>query len=239
VAETHRDEAPRVNTGRWDGEGYDVAGWYLPAEGTGGDFFDFEEPVAGCLAVSLGDVSGHGSGPTQVAAACRTMLRATLVQTLEPARVITEVNRLLCQESLDDRFVTAFFGILRRETHRLEYLSAGQGPILFYSQASGTIEELAIQGFPLGLSPGLLFEPSEAVEFAQGDFLALVTDGFFEWFNNAGECYGMERTKAQLACDCDRPAAEMIRRLHASVLDFADGSAQPDDLTAVMIKRVS
>ena len=178
-------------------------------------------------------------GPRSVAASCRALLRATLTQTHEPARVITEVNQLLCRDELDDRFVTAFFGILRYETHRLEYVSAGQGPILFYSRGNGTIDELAIQGFPLGLSPGLLFGPSEEVEFARGDFLALVTDGFFEWFNNAGECFGIERTKAQLTRDRDQPAAEIIRRLHASVLDFAGGSPQPDDLTAVMIKRLS
>ena len=33
--------------------------------------------------------------------------------------------------------MTAFFGILRSETHRLEYCSAGQGPILFYSRGNG------------------------------------------------------------------------------------------------------
>jgi sigma-B regulation protein RsbU (phosphoserine phosphatase) len=135
--------------------------------------------------------------------------------------------------------VTAFFGILHSETHRLEYQSAGQGPILFYSHSNGTIDELPIPGFPLGIAPGVLFGTSEEVAFARGDILALVTDGFFEWFNNAGECFGIERTKAQLARDRDQPAAEIIRRLHAAVLDFAAGAPQPDDLSAVMIKRRS
>ena len=239
MAETHRDEAPRVKIERWDAGGYDVAGWCLPAEETGGDFFDFEEPrrrQAGhrprrCQRTRRRARAGRGYVPR--------VLRATVAHTQEPARVITEVNRRLCREELDDRFVTAFFGILCCETHRLEYLSAGQGPILFYSRSRSTIDELAIQGFPLGLSPSLLFDPSKEVEFACGDFLALVTDGFFEWFNKAGECFGIERTKAQLTRDRDRPAAEIIRRLHASVLDFAGGSPQPDDLTAVVIKRVS
>ena len=220
-------------------EGYDVAGWCLPAEETGGDFYDFQDLRGGGLAVALGDVSGHGAGPARLAASCRVLLRATARQNDEPARVITEVNQLLCREELDDRFVTAFFGILHHETHRLGYASAGQGPILFYSRTKDTIDELAIQGFPLGLTPNLAFGPTEEIEFARGDFLALVTDGFFEWFNAAGECFGIERTKAQLTHDRDKPAAEIIRRLHACVLDFAGGTPQPDDLTAVMIKRLS
>jgi sigma-B regulation protein RsbU (phosphoserine phosphatase) len=219
--------------------GYDIAGWYQPADETGGDFFDFPDRGDGRLGVAIGDVSGHGVGPALVVAACRAFLRATLVQCDEPSRVISQVNQLLCQDDLEDRFVTAFFGILRRDAHQIDYVSAGQGPILFYSHAKGTIAELEIQGFPLGLSPNLTFGPPEAVKFAPGDFLALITDGFFEWFNGAGECFGIERMKAQIDRDRDRSAAEIIRQLHLTVLDFADGSPQPDDLTAVVIKRLA
>jgi phosphoserine phosphatase len=220
-------------------EGYDIAGWYQPADETGGDFFDFPDRGPGRVGVAIGDVSGHGVGPALVVAACRAFLRATLIQTDEPSRVITQVNQLLCHDQLEDRFVTAFFGMVGRDAHQIEYVSAGQGPILFYSRERGTISELEIQGFPLGLSPDLTFGPPETVKFAPGDFLAVITDGFFEWFNPQGECFGIERMKAQVARDCDRPAAEIIRQLHATVLDFAAGSPQPDDLTAVVIKRLA
>jgi phosphoserine phosphatase len=218
--------------------GYDIAGWYHPAEETGGDFFDFQEPCPHGLAVAVGDVSGHGFGPALVAASCRAYLRAILTQTDEPAEVVTRVNQLLCKDQLDDRFVTAFVGILRRGGHRLDYVSAGQGPILFFTRDQGRVDELVIQGYPLGLAPGLSFDPPVSIEFAAGDFLALVTDGFFEWFNHQGECFGIERTKAELARNHDQSASEIIRRLHASVLDFVGCSPQPDDLTAVVIKRL-
>jgi phosphoserine phosphatase len=270
VAETDRDDAPRVDPpGRHrkdladQGErferdleiarqiqeallprvcpavvGYDIAGWYLPAEETGGDFFDFQEPGPDGLAVAVGDVSGHGFGPALVAASCRAYLRAILTHTNEPAQVVTQVNQLLCKDQLDDRFVTAFVGVLRRAGHRLDYVSAGQGPILFFSRAIARVDELVIQGYPLGLAPALSFGPPVGVEFAAGDFLALVTDGFFEWFNSEGECFGIERTKIELARNSDQSASEIIRRLHASVLAFVGQSPQPDDLTAVVIKRV-
>jgi serine phosphatase RsbU (regulator of sigma subunit) len=219
-------------------DGYDIAGWCHPAEETGGDFFDFLEPAPDRLAVAVGDVSGHGSGAALVAVSCRAYLRAVLAQTDEPLPVIHRVNELLCKDPLDDRFVTAFLGVLRRASHRLDYVSAGQGPILLFTGANGQIEELSIQGFPLGLSPGLSFGPALGVTLAAGDFVALVTDGFFEWFNDEGECYGIERIKGELARHRDQTASEMIRRLHASVLEFVGCSPQPDDLTAVVIKRL-
>jgi phosphoserine phosphatase len=220
-------------------EGYDIAGWYQPADETGGDFFDFQDRGDGRLAVAVGDVSGHGVGPALVAAECRAFLRATLLGTDEPSPVITQVNQLLCRDQFEDRFVTAFFGILRHDTHRLDYVSAGQGPILFYAHGGGPTDELEIQGFPLGLSAELAFGPPRTIAFAPGDFLALITDGFFEWFNARGECFGIERMKAQIDRDRDRPAAEIIQSLYATVLDFADSSPQPDDLTAVVIKRLA
>ena len=219
--------------------GFDIAGWCQPADETGGDFFDFQDRGPGRLGIAIGDVSGHGVGPALVVAAFRAFLRATLIQTDEPARVITQVNQLLCNDQLEDRFVTAFFGVLDRDAYQCEYVSAGQGPILLYSRAEGTITELEIQGFPLGLSPDLSFGPPETVALAPGDFVALITDGFFEWFNVHGECYGIERMKAQIRRDSDRPACEIIRHLHEAVLDFAGGSPQPDDLTAVVIKRLA
>ena len=69
---------------RW--EGYDIAGWELPSDGIGGDFFDFEDRKAGRLMVAMGDVSGHGQAPALVAAACLAPLRATLLDTDEPGR---------------------------------------------------------------------------------------------------------------------------------------------------------
>jgi phosphoserine phosphatase RsbU/P len=219
--------------------GYDIAGWYQPADETGGDFFDFQDLGPGRLGVALGDVSGHGIGPALVVAECRAFLRATLTQTDEPSRVVTQVNQLLCHDQLDDRFVTAFFGVLGFNANRLDYVSAGQGPILFFSRAEGAFRELEIQGFPLGLSSDLTFGPTRTVTFAPGDFLALLTDGFFEWFNAQGECFGIDRMKAQIDRDRDRPAAEIIQRLHCTVLDFVAGSPQPDDLTAVVIKRLA
>ena len=190
------------------------------------------------LAVALGDVSGHGSGPRWSRRRAARCSGRRWSQTDEPARVITEVNQLLCQDQLDDRFVTAFFGILRCETHRLDYVSAGQGPILFYSRGQRHDRRAGDPGVPARPLARPVVRPQRGSRVRPGDFLALVTDGFFEWFNDAGECFGIERTKAQLARDRDQPAAEIIRRLHASVLDFAGGSPQPDDLTAVVIKRV-
>lgn len=137
-------------------DGYDIAGWHQPADETGGDFVDFQNFGGGRLSITIGDVSGHGIGPSLIVDECRALLYATLLETTEPARVLARVNRLLCGLArLDDRFVTVFFGMLDASAPdpALTYVSAGQGPILLFQQGCLLPQEQLIQGFPLGLGP--------------------------------------------------------------------------------------
>jgi len=70
-----------------------------------------------------------------------------------------------------------------------------------------------------------------------GDIVLLITDGFFEWENSAGEQFGTERLAAAVRQFSDREPEVIIAELYDSVLNFAQGTPQQDDLTAVLIKR--
>src|ERR1051325_207430 len=56
--------------------GFDVAGVSVPAEATGGDFFDYVRLADGRTAIVVADVSGHGTGPALLAAETRAYTRA-------------------------------------------------------------------------------------------------------------------------------------------------------------------
>ena len=67
--------------------------------------------------------------------------------------------------------------------------------------------------------------------------MLLITDGFFEWENAAVEQFGAERIGAIMKQFSEREPEVIIAELYDSVLNFANGTPQQDDLTAVMIKR--
>ena len=73
---------------------------------------------------------------------------------------------------------------------------------------------------------------------AHGGMLILITDGFFEWQNPRGEQFGIERISELIVTDAHRSAEEVIQRLHACVVNFAEGTPQDDNLTAVVVKRI-
>jgi sigma-B regulation protein RsbU (phosphoserine phosphatase) len=219
-------------------EGFDIAGWNLPADETGGDFFDFQELSAGNLAITLADVADHGIGPALLAAECRALVRASWSHSSELDRIVSLVNQLLAADMPDGGFVTAFFGLLQRSGNRLCYVSAGQGPILYFQGASGSVRELSTQGVPLGLDPDFRYEAPCAVTVSPGDLVVLLTDGFFEWSDTEGKQFGTERLRELIRLHHGLAAVDLIQTLYQAVLGFAGDSPQRDDLTAVVIKKL-
>ena len=219
--------------------GFDVAGWNRPADETGGDFFDFLPLEDGRLAVAIADATGHGIGPALVIAEARALFRALIGGQAGLERAVNDMHRLLCLDLPESRFVTAFCGVLDPAAGVIEFLSAGQGPILHYEAASETVRELPAQGLPLAFFPEAAYEGATQIALAQGDLLVLLTDGFYEWSRDDGEAFGEERVEGMIRRLHEAPAAEMIDALYEAVLEFSDGTRQGDDLTAVIIKRVA
>jgi phosphoserine phosphatase RsbU/P len=78
-----------------------------------------------------------------------------------------------------------------------------------------------------------------ALEMKPGDIVLLITDGFFEWQNRKEEEFGAERLATVVRKFSDREPEIIIAELYDAVLKFSQGTPQNDDLTAVLIKRVT
>lgn len=219
-------------------KGYDIAGWNKPADQTGGDCFDYFMLPDGSLALTIADATGHGIGPALMIAECRALFRATASMSTKLQDVVGRINNLLCADLPDDRFVTSFFGILFPESDALSYLSAGHGPLIKYTRATDLMEELPANGVPLGIMPDINWSEPDTFKMIKGDMLILVTDGYFEWKSPANEQFGIERILDLTRKNRDLPADEMIRLLNESVLSFAQGTCQADDLTALIVKKL-
>ncbi len=217
--------------------GFDIAGWNQPADETGGDCYDYLFRPDGSLAVTIADATGHGIGPALMIAECRALFRATISLSDNLADVARRVNNLLCEDLPDDRFVTAFFGILSPDECKLTYLSAGHGPLLKFTRATNEVAELSANAVPLGILPNIEFDSPDEFQMEAGDMMVLITDGFFEWVNPDGEQYGIQRICDLIREFRDSTSEQIIKTLHEAVVTFTRGTVQDDDLTAVVIKK--
>jgi len=218
-------------------DGFDVAGFSAPADATGGDTYDFLPLPNGRWMIIVADASGHGVGPALVIAETRAMLRAVCLQQPDISAVLQIVNRLLIADLHEARFVTCFFALLDPPAGRMTFASAGHGPMIFYDRKADEFRQVAATTLPLGVMEQMSFDRTISHEFSSGDFAVIMTDGFFEAVNDAGDQFGIERMIKRFRRDRDLPAAEMIAGLHKAVTEFTGRSAQADDLTAIVIRR--
>jgi serine phosphatase RsbU (regulator of sigma subunit) len=216
----------------------DIAGWNKPADETGGDYFDWLTLPDGRIAAILADVTGHGIGPALLATSCRAYARATFVAQSDLTTTMTHLNEAIWRDHSRGRFVTFVAAVCAQDGHQVEILSAGHGPILYYSRAQDSFSDVAAQAVPFGILPSFNSDPPSRLSFRSGDMLLLSTDGFFEWENTQGEQFGIERLMHVVRTCRDRPAEEVIGSLYEAVLTFSGGTSQQDDLTAVLLKHV-
>jgi len=220
--------------------GYSLAGRARPASETGGDVYDLARvggDASGSVFVMLADATGHGVGPALSSMQALGMLRVGLRLGAPLDRLVRDVNAQLAEDLSRGRFVTAFIGLLDADTHRVEYHAAGQAPLLLWRDTLGQGETLGATTVPLGVLPELPDDPVAALQLAAGDVLCLLTDGFFEATDAAGQPLGVAPLLTCLAATAGRPLEEVLEALFALVDERLDGRPQADDLTAVVVRR--
>jgi len=216
--------------------GYDLAATFRPAELTGGDTYDVATIDQGLLVV-LGDATGHGIAPALSVTQMHAMLRMAFRLGADLDAAYLQVNNRLAETLADDRFITAFVGLVDPAAHRLRFHSGGQGPIVHVRATDAACDRYKPTSFPLGAMALARARPPVEVALAPGDVVALLSDGFYERADASGELFGETRVEAILREHHGLDAAGLLARLERAVEAFARGAPQQDDMTAVIVKR--
>ena len=217
--------------------GLDMFAFTVPARHVGGDCYDVIDVGEGKLAITIGDVSGKGTPAAILMANVQAAVRALSESEVPPAELIERVNRLVHGYTEDSVFITFFYSVLDTRTGELIYVNAGHNPPCIL-RADGGREYLDRGGLVVGIMPGSEYEMGRAVLNA-GDDLVLYTDGITEAANRDDEMYGEERLEKLLVQHRHATAREIEERVYTSIKDFADGAAQTDDLTMVIVKMTT
>lgn len=209
----------------------DIAVYMQTATEVGGDYYDFNVNSNGALTAVVGDATGHGLKAGMMVTATKSLFES-LAAAMEPAAFLRRANHTIKQMQLGT--LKMALAMLRIDGRSLSLSSAGMPPIVVYRQASNTLEEIVFEGMPLGSLANFPYEEKQ-VELLPGDRIIIMSDGFPERRNAAGEMLEYRAAyKAILAAAPGSPQ-ETVEQLVAVGDQWANGRPQDDDVTFVVL----
>lgn len=218
--------------------GLDIAGLSVPCQETSGDYFDYVKRTGGRLGLVIGDVSGHGLAAALLMSTARAFLRAFAATEVNPAELVTRLNRFLSEDVETGRFMTLFYGEISLKERTLTYVRAGHNEPVIYRRETDIFEDLGEGGVALAVIDNFDFASTGPLPLGRGDVIVLYTDGIVEAMSPSREPFGIDRMKEILKRNRDLPAKEIVGKIRQSVRDHTGTDVREDDLTLVVARVV-
>lgn len=217
-----------------DHPGLSIAVSMQTATEVGGDYYDFHLSEDGVLTTAVGDATGHGARAGTMVTVVKSLFSADSGRSA-PREFLAEAAAAVKRMELGR--MAMGLTLARLEGHTLTIAAAGMPPALVYRSGSGTVEEIALEGMPLG---GLAFDYREVrMEVGPGDVLLLMSDGLPELQDGHlghGEPFGYPRVRKVFGELGGSAPEDIIAGLTAAARSWTGGEPPNDDITFVAVR---
>ena len=221
-------QASMVPSAPLSGDNFLFRGQMTPAKEVGGDLYNYFFLDDTHVGFFIGDVSGKGVPAALFMAKANAMLRLIVKDF-----AIEQANAILCEDNVENFFLTAFIATLDLTTGELTYVNCGHEPVFIYHDGvySALPEEA---NFMLGCLPDFPFKVQKA-KLAPGDRLFLYTDGLSEAMNLQGDLFGKKRILDCLNANAGKNSEGIFDAMHEDIRAFVSGAEQSDDACMVAL----
>lgn len=213
------DTFPRVTGGEFHAA-------YRPASDEaeiGGDWYDAFALPDGRIAISMGDVAGHGLEAATVMGEIRQAMRSAAVGEHSPALVLDHINSVINLRKAIG-MVTAIFGYYKPNVRELTYAVAGHPPPII-TIADGFSGFLPGGGMPLGVEPQINAK-DWTVTLPPRSCVVFYTDGMTEHSRDviAGERQLLDASVRAFEMDPENPALALQERIFDATVNRDDAA---------------
>jgi sigma-B regulation protein RsbU (phosphoserine phosphatase) len=209
---------------------------YMPSDELGGDFFNIFPLDDRRVVFYISDVSGHGAGSALMTIFAETFFSSHAPHSPDPAQLLTTLNTQFFREKLEEKYITAFLGVLDLERSLLTWSAAGNAapPLLFGERR---METLAMNSFPVGLVDGTCYA-NRQVSAPPGTSLLLYSDGLTDVCRDRGECALDEaRLREFLESGAGLATEDLLQEILRLARQDVPLEQCPDDITLAIINR--
>ena len=152
-----------------------------------------------------------------------------------PARILEDVNDIICANNKEEMFVSIWIGILEISSGKLVAANAGhEYPAIYraYSQFEIFRDK---HGLVVGAMEGVKYKEYE-VQMEPGDKIFVYTDGVAEAADPDNNMFGLERLLEALNQDPQAHVDTLLQNVRQSVDEFVKDAQQFDDLTMLCLE---
>lgn len=214
---------------------YEVAGVTQPVRFVGGDYYNVVRISDRQTVLCIADVAGKGMAAALLMSSLQAALKPLMWQKLAPRELCRRLNRILCDLTPVNKFISFFYAVLDDKANRLTYCNAGHNPPLVV-RADGTATELNAAGAVLGQFPDWVYEQSD-VQLKRGDQLLMFTDGLVEACDREEKAFGEAGLVEVAGRDGSASATEVMNEMMQAASLHCGGRFQ-DDASLVVLRAL-
>ncbi len=215
--------------------GLDVAAYSRSSRDVGGDYYDVIQLDECRTLLAIADVSGKGVPAALLMANVQAALNILARLELPPTKIVSEINRLVVENTDPEVFITLFLAVINTSTGTIEYVNAGHNPPILLHGDEVTL--LNVGGVLTGVIPDPPPYMMGVGGVAAGDVLVLYTDGVTETFNEEHTEFGITALVDIVRGGRNDSAADIRTAICERLREFR-GSRPSDDDTSIVCVRV-
>ncbi|HVT44745.1 MAG TPA: SpoIIE family protein phosphatase [Thermoanaerobaculia bacterium] len=214
--------------------GVSFSAHFEPTASIGGDYYDVFNLDATRLAVTIGDVSGHGLSTGLVMAMVKAAITTLVEEGVDEEALFRRLNELVFRSTEKRAFMTLAFTIFDLQHGTVRHTNAGH--LYPYVLRKG-VEPIAIESssLPLGVRPELLATTVE-MSLHEADTLVYLSDGIIEAQDPQGEPFGFIQLEQILGRMTGESPADVQEAILAAVALHSGDRPADDDRTVMIIR---
>jgi len=215
--------------------GVSFSAHFEPTTSIGGDYYDVFRMGDTRLAVTIGDVSGHGLSTGLVMAMVKAAMTTLIEEGSDETSLFRRLNQLVYRSTERRAFMTLAFTVFDLARGTIRHTNAGH--IYPYILRLGHDAPIPIEGpsLPLGVRAELVTHTTET-ELREGDTIVYLSDGIVEAQDEQGEPLGFDHLEALLTGRAGSTTDD-VRNAILKAVTHHSGTRPADDDRTVMVIR--
>jgi serine phosphatase RsbU (regulator of sigma subunit) len=211
---------------------FEVTVYMQTATEVGGDYYDFYIDDNDTLTIAVGDATGHGMQAGTMVAASKSLFKAKAVNP-DPSLILKESSNAL--KDMGFSLMLMAMTVAKLSKDKIILSSAGMPFTLLYRFEKNEVEELEVNGMPMGSMKDFPYK-SEEVNIKSGDVILFMSDGFPELYNTKNDMLGYNKA-VEIFCEAaGKKSGEVIEQLLYRAKNWAGNCPLQDDITFVVVK---